>query len=338
MKRSAGIIVSAVVAIIGSVAQLALGGLTLVTAFMFRANPDIIAQQQSVSQAPFPITVILFAESLVFLGLGIFGIVAAIGLLRLKNWARVSFIVFAVILCFLCVSAVIGTSIMMFVLPQAVAQDANVPSGILTAVFGFYFVFALFVGALAVWWLIYFTRRKVKEQFLSPAELAIPRRGPLSVTIIAWLLVVGGVLSMLYLPFAIPTVLFGMIVRGWAARIFLLVFGMAGLLAGAGMLRWRPRAHALAMGIYVFGLINLISFFVIPGSFGRMDEVFLELAPRALAAPVFPTEMIFRFGMIAGVIGAVVPLWFLITRRSAFLEACKAPPGAISAPTSPLYP
>jgi multisubunit Na+/H+ antiporter MnhE subunit len=335
MKKSAGVIVSGVLAILGSVASIAFGGFAVLLAILFRTNPDLVAQQQTVPM-PFSFTAVLFVEAAVFVAIGIFGIVAAIGLLRLRNWARISFVVFGGILCFLCIVGVFMTLLIMLVLPQSLPSDPNVPPGILTAVFVFYLVVELLVGALAVWWLVYFTRRNIKEQFMTPAEASLSLRGPLSVTIIAWLLLVGGALSVLYLPFSFPIVLFGVVFHGWMARIVMVVYAGVGLLAGAGMLRWRPRAHSVAVGIYIFGLVNAISYYIIPGAFERMNDAFLEMVPQAQGSQVLPSDIFYKFGMLIGVLGAAVALWFLLTRRKAFLDACKTPVEAVGASNSTL--
>lgn len=336
MKRSSGVIASGIIAIVGSVALLAFGIFAVLAGIMLRANPDFVAQQQRISPMPFSVATVLVVEAVIFWMLGVFGITAAISLLQLKNWARISFIVFAGVLCFFCIVGVSGSLMAMLFMPQTVPPDANVPQGILTAVFAFYLVLGLIVGALAVWWLIYFTRRQVKEQFMSPAEAAIPPRGPISVTIIAWLLIVGGGVSLLFVPFGFPTVMFGIVFYGWMSRAVLLAFSGAGLLAGIGMLRWRPRAHSIAVGIYVFGLVNAISYYFIPGALARMNEVFLKMVPQTQAPQVLPSDTVFTYGIAIGVLGAGVSLWFLITRRKAFLEACRIPAEAIGASNAPV--
>jgi hypothetical protein len=336
MKKSAGVTVAGILAIVGSVGFLAFGSFAILAGIMLQANPDLIPRQQGIPTATFPIPAVLFMESVVLFALGIFGITAAIGLLRLRNWARISFAIFGGVLCPLSVLSVLGTLMAMFVLPRIVPPDPNIPPGLLTVLFGFYLVFELLVGALAAWWVVYFTRRKVKEQFMTPAEAGLPRRGPLSITIIAWLLAVSGGLSILYLPFSIPIVLFGIVFHGWMARILLLAFAGVGVLAGAGMLRWRPQAHSLAVGFYVFALINLLSYFVIPGAIARMSEGMMELMPQFQTPPVLPNDMLYRFGLLVGLLGTGVALWFLVTRRKAFLEACKTPVEAIRVSNAPL--
>jgi hypothetical protein len=333
MKRSTGTIVSAILAILGSVALLGLGGFIAILGIVMRANPAFLAQQQ-ITPSPIPLTVVLFIECIVFLAFGVFGIIAAVGLLRLRNWARISFVVFAGMLCFFCIFGIFGTLVAMLVMPQMVPPDPNVPPGLLTAVFAFYLVLQLAVGGLAVWWLIYFTRRTVKEQFMSPAEAARPLRGPLSVTIIAWLLVVSGGLSVLYLPFSVPIAVFGIVLHGWMSRIVFLAFGAVSVIAGAGMLRWRPKAHSLAVAFYIFGAINVLCYFVIPGASSRIDQAMLEFIPKIGGSEFVSMRTYVRFGVLMGTLLSAIPLWLLITRRKAFLEACNAPPDSISPQSS----
>jgi hypothetical protein len=295
MKRSAGTTVSAILAIVGSVVLLGFGGFMAVLAIVTRANPVLLSQQQELTRTPLSITTVLLIESIVFLAFGVFGIIAAVGLLRMRNWARISFIVFAGILCFFCIFGILGTVLVMLVTPQIVPPDPNVPAGLLTAVFAVYLVLELAVGGLAVCWLIYFTRRTVKEQFMSPAEAVRPLRGPLSVTIIAWFLLVGGGLSILYVPFPIPMALFGIVFHGWMSRIVFLAFGMVSLIAGAGMLRWRPKAHSLAVGFYILLAVNALSYFVVPGASSRIKQAMLELVPQVNGSPLVSMDIYLSF-------------------------------------------
>jgi hypothetical protein len=69
-----------------------------------------------------------------------------------------------------------------------------------------------------------------------------------------------------------------------------------------------------------------------------MMDAYWEFAPQMKTSPVYPTDMFNRFGMAIGVLGGAVGLWFLVTRRKVFLEACKAPVGLISASNTPLSP
>jgi len=84
MKRSGGITASAVLAIIGSVFTILLGGFAILGALLMRTMPNL----PTTPAQPVPPVAFLLAESILFLGFGVWGIASAVGLLRLKNWAR----------------------------------------------------------------------------------------------------------------------------------------------------------------------------------------------------------------------------------------------------------
>jgi hypothetical protein len=154
------------------------------------------------------------------------------------------------------------------------------------------------------------------------------------VTIIAWFLLVGGGLSILYVPFPIPMALFGIVFHGWMSRIAFLAFGMVSLIAGAGMLRWRPKAHSLAVGFYILLAVNALSYFVVPGASSRIKQAMLELVPQVNGSPLPSMDLYLRFGVLVGILYSAIPLWLLITRRKAFLEACRTPSESIAPQSS----
>src|SRR5262252_7423540 len=87
MQRSAGVTALAIVALLGSALVICVGLLTGVAAF------SIPRSQPALSAAP------VFAVAIVVYVLpGIWGLLSGIGLLRLKNWARISTIAFGALL------------------------------------------------------------------------------------------------------------------------------------------------------------------------------------------------------------------------------------------------
>src|SRR5262245_21933133 len=104
MKRAGGVTASGVISIVGSLLTILLGiGLILMTVTI-RSNP-----LPSGAAPPVDVTKILVIESIALLGLGVFGIVCGISLLMLKNWARISFLVFSGLLGSFSVMGLFGT-------------------------------------------------------------------------------------------------------------------------------------------------------------------------------------------------------------------------------------
>lgn len=319
MKRAGGVTASAVIGIIGSLLTILLGIVLAATSMAIRAHP----LQGAAVTPPFDVSKVLIVESIALFGLAILGMVCAIALLKLRNWARVSFLVFAGVLGGCCVMSVIGMSVSFFLMPQIGLPGQSPPQGVIVGIFLVFSLIALAVLGLAVWWLYYFTRRSVKEQFLNAVELATPRRGPLSVTIIAWLLVIGGCFGSLTLLVSYPVFLFGFAFKGWAAKLVLLLISATSLVAGIGMLRWRAQAHTLALALYGFFLLSTLGSLILPGSMARMQDAMREMAyPGPNDLPAF-NEPFMWLGMLFTVIAVCVPLWFLVTRRRAFFDACR---------------
>jgi hypothetical protein len=327
MQRSPGVTASAIIAILGSLSFGVLGIFMVLGAMILARTPGVPALQAPYPSS-LPIATILGIEVAITFALAVFGIVSAIGLLRLKNWARVSFLVFGVVLAFGAGSGLLGSIMGLVAMPPMPPPNPDVPPGFMTGAFLSMAFVALMLGALAAWWLVYFSRRTIKVQFMGEAAAALPRRGPLSITIIGWLLVVG---SGWLVPFALifpryPAMMLGMIVEGWPSRAFYFLFGTFSLVSGIGLLKWRRWAHSMALGLYAFGIINVALAFV-TGALPRMQEMIQALLPPTPYSN-FQATVSLRFGMIAGLAFSVVMLWFLISRRRAFLNACDLPPVA----------
>ena len=117
--------------------------------------------------------------------------------------------------------------------------------------------------------MIFFNRSRVKAQFMGEAAASAPRLFPLSITIIAWFLIIGAVNVWLTFLLPFPMVLFGFVFRGWAGRLIAALFAGISLFAGIGMLKKRVVANSVAIGYFVLGLLNTFSFWVVPGSFAH---------------------------------------------------------------------
>jgi hypothetical protein len=185
----------------------------------------LFAPSGHISQFPgSPVTFKAFmaAASLVYLLPSIWGVATAIGLWRLKNWARISMIVFSVILIFM--GAVSGLVMLVMPFPSAPppAPNPSVMAGIRIVMGGFW----LTLLGIGIWWLVFFTRAKVAEQFARPSvaysealslqeiplingrvpgQTAVSAgKRPLSITIIAWLLLAGCVFIPMAMVFRVP--------------------------------------------------------------------------------------------------------------------------------------
>jgi hypothetical protein len=340
MKRSTGVTVIAVVSLLGSLLTLAMG--LLVLAITVFAPAGRAAIQFPGSPATFK--ALMATASLVYILPAVWGTATSVGLWMLKNWARISIIVFSVVLILMggC------TGLTMFVMPlpspPAAASDASMMSTIRIVMGGF----CLTLMGIGIWWLVFFTRRKVAEQFGQHSQTldeasslqAIPGastptvtpnptgtgRRPISITIIAVLLLAGSVSMPLALVFRAPVPLFTALVAGWPAVFVYLGFFVAQLCIGIGLLCLKPAARIGAIAYSVFAFVNTATFNFAPGGHARRLDLIEKEQSLFPGMRLYQNQSQFqfdlspsiRFGAIAGLLVVVVQLYFLITRRVAF--------------------
>lgn len=295
MKKPLGVSLSAVCALLGS----------LLTLLFFVAFLLILFLSPAGRPLP-PEAKLGMLIGLAMFGLfGSWGTTTAIGLFRMRNWARISIIIYSVLLAFTGLAA--GPAI--FLVPPPPTAPPNY-AAVRGAVAGFYGV----LGLLGAFWLYYFSRRATREAF---GETATGESGgrPLSISIIGWLLLIGGVACVLMSPLRMPVSAFIWIVTGWSAAAWYIAFGIIYAYAGYGLLRLNPIARKIAIAVYCLGAINAIVFFVFPGS----DARFERLMSRFHFGTGSPPPLHFGAFMIVPLtLGMALPLWFLITRRGAF--------------------
>jgi hypothetical protein len=319
-KPSAGITASAVIALLGSVVAILFGGLMALSSVAVSTSSAARPPDQ-----PLPSIAAIVIMAGIQFGFGAWGIASAVGLLLLRKWARFSFLIFGGLLAFFSFCAGSGLLFAAIAMTSTLPPTANVSPGLFTAVMLVFTVISVICLAVAVWWLVYFNRSSVKAQFGAGAVASQPRQFPLAVSIIAWVFVVGGVVTAVQMLFSYPLVLFGIVLRGWASSLVLALLAAISLSAGIGLLKKRVEAHSLAVGYSAFGILNVVSYIVLPGSFARMQEVMRE-TQRSQTAVFPPSAMnsLMVFVMLIGLIFTGAILVLLIKARRPFIEACHA--------------
>src|SRR5215469_5177532 len=356
MRRSVGVMVSAILALIGSSGAIGIGALALLGIVAGSA-----VQPKDYSGSPMFFRAMMLLVPLIYILPGVWGIVTGIGLLQMKNWARISIIIFSVLL--LAFGLIIGLSSSVFFL-------TNPPPGMDRHEVAFVRVFMLMLAAtligVGVWWLVFFNRARVKEQFVALPMLAgfpagqagypiqpsyhvqppppttsvtgVPQaqqrpQRPLSITIIAWLMLVGCLFLPINLALHTPASLFVWVLTGWRADAFYLIVMALLVFIGVGLLRLNPYARMVGIGYFVFAILNSAVFFFARGGRARLVGI-LELQHSLFpgvqgASPQMDPMPFILIGGVIGFLAALVPLYFLIAKKQAFEKSLVAQHAAV---------
>jgi hypothetical protein len=301
MSRPVGVTASAIVAILGSIFALLLAALSVTSLFIATAQPQPPNSPQFV-----------IAGAAMFTAFAVFGIWTSVGIFRLQSWARTSIMVFAG---FLAAGSILGLlgAIAMPTPPGMTAGTEQLFRRVIAVMFGLPL-------AIAVWWLIQFNTRSTKAAFASSiADARSPR--PLSITIIAWVSILGGASCVFAILARGPAFLFGATFNGWTAGVIYAVFGALSLFIGKGLLDLREEARVLAIGWFGFSFVHGSLIALVPSLRQRMFELQRAIAQNQKTPIAFDQgnfmNVIFAFSAIV-LAGAI---WFLIRNRAAFVRA-----------------
>jgi hypothetical protein len=325
---SAGVVAAGIVAIAGSACVLLSTLLALVGLFVL---PHVV-EAPPPPVMPFFIRSIAMVMTIVFLAVAAFGIFTGVGLIRLRNWARIATLVWSGI------AAPMSALPLVFLLLVPLPMPPNLPANLLA--FTRVFAVLLYGAPLAasVWWLIFFTRKGVVSQFqmassvpakpevatLPPAQVAPAYPGvPLPITVLACFLLLSS-LSLVLIPFMpFPTVLFGVLIKGTPAVILDITWCVLYGVAGIGLLKRAPWSLSLALGLQVFVFLSGVVTLLSPNYEAITQQMMtsLEVSVDAYATPRM--AMVREFAW-AGLAVPVAILIVLLYYRSRFLEACAA--------------
>ena len=289
---------------------------------VFWAWLALAARSADSSEFPFGY---VFPVLCVFSAAGFPGIVVGAGLFRPQNWARVAALVISVLVGCFCALSVLALLIVSFGgLSLGLGVEIPQKSDLLRVAVIYFLIFAV-----AVWWLVVFSRKSVAAQFSSSngAKLEDARKKPACpppIALLAWLMIISSALSAISWPLIfgrIPAMLFTRVYPIqtsqwiWAANILLF------LLCGVGLLKLQRWSYDATILLHVFWTVSLFFSQLSPGYPGYVRECLLALEfPSTINDP---TAFVFPYWLTA--IVSVVPTFLLIVGlfyyRGRFLKA-----------------
>ena len=315
MERSGGVTASAILVFIGSGLTLLFAVFSVLAFFVVRDIP---------AQPPF-VRYVMAGIGILEVAFAVWGILSGIGLLRLRRWARISMLVFSGILLFFTLPVLLIVPWMHLPAPE------GTPGNFALFMKVFLVVCYGIPAAIGGWWLYFFNRRSVKDQFrgsVAAAETSAASARPLSITIIGWILVVGALFVAPFMFLHFPIFFFGYLFDGVLAHVVGFGWCVVQVVAGVGLLRLKPWGRTLAICALLFGMLSGLASLFVPGSHARLqqatalvlDRLGVPHPPGAIQEPV-P----YWAGLVVGFVIVAVQLWFIVTRKKAFLSGNETP-------------
>lgn len=304
--------------------------------------PPVPATARAISEM---VMVVMFAFA-------VFGIFVGVGVIRRRNWARISILIWGGLMAITCL-AIVGFSLVIFSsgvginLPNASGADTGQVM-LFTKIF--MVIFYGIPAAIGIWWLVLFTRPRVGEAFTSPAAivLALDASGfpqppdpsvlqqkrpacPVPLVILAGFLIVGSVFMALLLfvpvPADMPFFLFGHPFYGTGPRMSVILLGAASGVAGIGILKLKVWALYAELALQIIGLANCVATVTSPNYTRVMRTAMASMAgqnPAFAGANPMLSDTYIKSTMIFAMVFILATLVVLMWQRARFLAQAAA--------------
>ena len=361
MKRPIGLILTTIVLGLIALCNLFSAAIMLFAAVIGRHAP--LATTATPSAPPVAANFLLLfsiGTSLFMALLATWAIFTIVGLLRLRNWGRISVLIIGGCLAATCGLAAAGLVISLIV-SSTWNQPGNLPPNLPPHFAAFMFASIAFfyacLAAIGIWWLVYFNRRKVKAFFVSPAvnaysqptpysypidstytapQLIKPGRFanvPVGIVILACFFLLSSLMCvvMAFVPF--PAFLLGFIISGPAKYALYVAFAACSGFIGYGLLHLDNRARIATLAFLGFGVVNTASILLPRGR--SQFLLYNEQMMQRFQVPGVPTTPMPGLTYASLIVGSLTGLaftgflmWLLQRHSDAFLRT--PPPPEIS--------
>jgi hypothetical protein len=300
-----GIRSSAVLTILGSVLVLLAGALMLW---------GVLVGTPAETATPLPLKAIGVFGGVLLAALAFWGIVTAVGIFRRRGWARVSMVVFAVLLAFMSIGGLLA--ILFVRMPTVGGESPRVMEITRKAIAGFYGALSI----IGVWWLILFNSRGAKQYFAETVEPGLGER-PLSVSIIGWYLLAVALSTAVMAVLRVPAMMFGWFATGWIAVLIYTVFTAVEVYLGTGLLQLQEHARVGSIVFFSVMAVNPLITVAAPGYAEHMQRLKTMMPRLARVEPGSPAMEASGTLMLTATAFMAIPIWFLVRRRPAFRGA-----------------
>lgn len=230
--------------------------------------------------------------------LAAWGAITAVGLLRRRGWALWSAVLF-------CASFVGGTGLLVAAALAFPVRTSSTQEGKVVLA-----SFLLILAVAGVSWFCYLQGDSVRAQFGAPR--VAPGGLPVSAWLIAWFIIIDGVMRLaeaVDVPFvAIFAIPFG----GWAARGLAIGFVAFDASVGILMLRRQPAGWAWGIARCALGTANSALFVLLPGFADRLQTI-----RTIMKTPSTHPEAVRMIDLLEAA-AWLVAMCFLLARRSGF--------------------
>jgi hypothetical protein len=264
MKRLPGVIAAAIVLILFSLVHLLFTGLMFVAAYFIPLTPSA----SGMPPTPAWFLWMACAIGVLLVGFAAWGIATAVGLFRMKHWARISILIIggltAAFALISIVSMLAGMAISTIVPANIDPSQTQRLQPTMLVVFGVLAAVYTIPLSLAIWWLVYFNLRRVREAFAAISGAVEPSRRPLLISILAVFFLVGltNCLVMALLP--IPSAFFGFVFHGWQKCAYYFLLAALNGAAGIGLWKLKEWGRRIALLLQGIGIVKTLVYLLRP--------------------------------------------------------------------------
>jgi hypothetical protein len=348
MKRPIELILATIILGMAALGQLLFAALMLFVSFVAKhdSSGPYTPNTPGAPFTPAIMAYVLLGFALFVVLLAVWAITTAIGLLRLRNWARISVLIIGGGMAFLGGLSAFGL-IITWIIQSRLPPPPHLSHNIQMATFSIMSAFYIFILAIGVWWLVYFTRATTRALFVRPSsrpggydfiatDPAFPRSSPrrfghvpIAIIIMACLFFISVFVCviMAFIPF--PVFLFGFVLSDRSAHLLFIGLAIFSASVGYGLLHLKNWARLAALIQFGLGFIN-IALMLLPRN---QSQIFLydqQLMQRWYlpASPANTPEMTHVYminGFATALVINVVFIWLIERHRNAFQQTPPPP-------------